>query len=497
MKKTLKALQVVFLLLFFIACKKASNSNEIIVHPIHAVKSDSIPESIYRISNFISEETSGFAVDASGSLVRQTAWSPDNSAQRWHIIAVESKVYKLINVNSNKALEAAKSINTSGAQLQLNTDNGSDLQRWKFVKVHNNVYKLVNKATGLYVGVNGINIVQKTLSNDNAPEDQFVLHNLYFKNPIVEGGFADPYVVYKDGYYYAMTTSGNNIRIRKTKYMSLLNQAENRIIWTPATGTTYTSNIWAPELHYLNGRWYIYFAASGADVGQRMHVLESTSQDPSARSWIYKGKISDTSDQWAIDGTVLKHNGKNFFIWSGWESEATKLKQHLYIASMSNPWTISGERTKISSPTNVWEKYEGSANGDFVGATGVNEAPIILKKDAESTVYLVFSVSRYNSDNYSLATMNLIHGGDPLNAAHWVNKKRVFISANGVYGPGHNSFFTSGSEHWIFYHARNTANTPNGSRTARIQKISWDANGAPIFGNPVSTSSQLEIPAGE
>ena len=466
-------------------------------------------DGIYRIRGLVPETSGGPVMEVAGmnvnngGLLQQWSWFPNNG-QKWRVTKADDVYYKIINLNSGKALDVPQATTEAGRQLQQYTDNGTDAQRWKLINVAANTYRLVNKGNGMHVALeynnanNGTRIVQKSAGSFTGTEDQFIFHNLYFQNPIVAESFADPFVTQKDGYYYAMSTTGSNIRIRKTKNMSLLSQTAPVTVWTPPAGTAYSKNIWAPELHYLDGKWYMYFAANdGTADNHRMHVLENANNDPATANWVYKGKIADASNQWAIDGTVLVSGTQKWFIWSGWESTATRFKQHLYIASMSNPWTISSARVKISSPTNVWEKYEGSANGDFVGATGVNEGPIILKRTSGSTWYLVFSVSRYNSDNYSLATMNLIGGGDPMNAAHWVNKKRVFTSANGVYGPGHNSFFTSGSEHWIFYHARNTANTPNGSRTARIQKISWDSNGAPIFGTPVSTSSQLEIPAGE
>ena len=40
------------------------------------------------------------------------------------------------------------------------------------------------------------------------------------------------------------------------------------------------NRVWAPELHFINGKWYIYFAADNGDnKNHRMHVLESATQD--------------------------------------------------------------------------------------------------------------------------------------------------------------------------------------------------------------------------
>ncbi|SFG08912.1 Alpha-L-arabinofuranosidase B (ABFB) domain-containing protein [Streptomyces mirabilis] len=61
--------------------------------------------------------------------------------------------------------------------------------------------------------------------------------------------------------------------------------------------------------------------------------------------------------------------------------------------------------------------------------------------------------------------------------------------AAGVYGPGHNGFFTSpdGTENWIVYHANSSSGGGCGNgRTTRTQKFTWNADGTPNFGTPVA-----------
>jgi GH43 family beta-xylosidase len=234
-----------------------------------------------------------------------------------------------------------------------------------------------------------------------------------------------------------------------------------------------------------------------------MFVLENPNADPTTGTWTFKGKISDSTDQLAIDGSVLTVNAKHYFIWSGWENVATKYKQYIYIAPMHNPWTLNGTRVAISSPTNTWEKYEPSSIG-----LGVNEGPIMLQKDASSPVFIIFSASRYTSDNYCLGQIQLKDGGDPTVAADWINKKQVFVrnDANGVYGPGHNGFFTSSytdandvvhTENWFVYHARSVAATPSGGRSPRMQKLTWNTDGSPNFGVAGAMYVNIPIPIGD
>lgn len=325
-----------------------------------------------------------------------------------------------------------------------------------------------------------------------------------FQNPLIDAGRADPWVAQKDGFYYFMYTRGGNIGLRKTKLMSFLANVTETVVWTPPVGTEYSKNLWAPELHFLAGKWYIYFAANdGGDDSHRMFVLENPNSDPTTGTWTFKGKISDPSNQWAIDGSILTVGNANYFIWSGWENLATKFKQQIYIAPMSNPWTINGPRVKISSPTNDWERYEPSSLG-----SGVNEGPVMLQKDSKSPVFIIYSGSRYTSDNYCLGQIQLKDGGNPLLGSDWINKKQVFTKSieNSVYGAGHNGFFTSSytnaagiktTENWLIYHARSEANNTSGTRTPRMQQFSWNADGSPDFGTAVATGVNIPVPIGE
>ncbi|SFA55426.1 Beta-xylosidase, GH43 family [Pedobacter suwonensis] len=328
----------------------------------------------------------------------------------------------------------------------------------------------------------------------------------YFQNPLVNGDHADPFVAQKDGNYYFLSTKGNRVAIAKTKAMSQLANAIETTVWTPPENTDHSADLWAPELHFLAGKWYIYVAAAqkGVDDSNRMFVLENENADPTQGMWNFKGKIADSgNDQWAIDGSVATIGNKNYFVWSGWENPTEKYKQYIYLAPMSNPWTISGPRIKISSPTNDWEKWEPT----FLGA-GVNEGPIMLQRDANSPVFIIFSASRYSSDNYCLAQIQLKTGSDPAIAENWINKKQVFVKSdkNSVYGPGHNGFFTSSftdqngmvkSENWFIYHARSTPNNPGQARTTRMQQLSWKADGSPDFGTAISTGINLPCPINE
>ncbi|HYC29886.1 MAG TPA: glycoside hydrolase family 43 protein, partial [Chitinophagaceae bacterium] len=226
-----------------------------------------------------------------------------------------------------------------------------------------------------------------------------------FTNPLLPSG-PDPWVIKKDNYYYYTHTLGNRISVWRTTKMSELSTASVQTIWSaPSTGPN-SRNLWAPELHFLNNKWYAYYTAgSSADLGtQRTFVLENTSADPLAGIWTDKGQIGDpAADFFSIDGTVFTYNSKDYFIWSG-QASASDNTQRLYIARMSNPWTLETSRSLISSPQYSWE---------MAGAPpAVNEGPEILKNPA-GKVFLVYSGGGCWTDDYALGMLTLKDGGDP------------------------------------------------------------------------------------
>ncbi|HOO15240.1 MAG TPA: glycoside hydrolase family 43 protein [Candidatus Marinimicrobia bacterium] len=305
-----------------------------------------------------------------------------------------------------------------------------------------------------------------------------------FTNPVVTDG-ADPWVIrYQDVYYYCFATD-DRIWISCSKNLHEIGLAEPKLVWQPPKGNPWSEELWAPELHFFDNKWYIYVAADdGANENHRMYVLESDNIDPQSH-YVLVGKIADSTDCWAIDGTVLEHRGHLYFIWSGWEGKVN-VQQNLYIAPMSNPATISGDRVLISEPEYEWEK---------IGRPLVNEGPEILKKNDK--IHIIYSASGSWTDDYCLGQLTFT-GGDILSRESWSkNPRPVFSKTETVFGPGHASFVKSpdGREDWIVYHA---AKYKGGGwdRDVRMQKFGWNSDDSPNFGAPVSAGVLLEVPSG-
>lgn len=303
-----------------------------------------------------------------------------------------------------------------------------------------------------------------------------------FYNVLMQEG-ADPWVYkHTDGFYYFTKTTGGDVTIWKSRQLTTIAAAPARVI--PVDGY----NIWAPELHYINDAWYIYYAMDDGDnVNHRMYVLENRSADPTQGNWEPKGQITDATDKWAIDGTVLQVKGQLYFIWSGWEGDIN-VRQNLYIARMNNPWTIDSNRVEISRPTYEWEINH---------SPHVNEGPqVAIRNDV---INLVYSASGSWTDDYCLGLITASTASDLMNPASW--KKRdcpILRSGNGLYAPGHHSFTKSpdGTEDWIVYHAAKFSGA-GWNREVRLQPFEWNADDTPILGVPVAPNEPIALPSGE
>jgi len=292
-----------------------------------------------------------------------------------------------------------------------------------------------------------------------------------------------------------MQTVGNAVRLWKTNSMSKLASASSQVVFSPVMGAPNSRNIWAPEIHFLDGKWYIYYTAGdGNDINQRIWVLENSNEDPTTGTWTDKGKIfSNAADFWAIDGTLMQHNGNNYFVWCGRPDRSNViLTQNIYISRMTNAWTLEGPVTMLTTPEYAWEK-----NG-----FGVNEAPQSLTGPTGKK-FLVYSASYCGTDDYTLGMLTLKDGGDPLILADWIKSiEPVFKKnpQNNAFGPGHNAFFKSpdGTENWIIYHANTNAGEGCADRrNIRIQEFTFNTTGIPVFSEPIATGLKVNIPSGD
>jgi len=311
-----------------------------------------------------------------------------------------------------------------------------------------------------------------------------------FSNPLIEQR-ADPWMYkHTDGYYYFSATvpEYDRLEIRRANTIQGLASAEPKVIWHKHDTGPMGSHIWAPEIHYVNGKWYIYFAAGGADNIKaedvweiRMYVLENASANPLEGEWIEKGQLKSNWESFSLDATTFEHNGTRYLVWAQ-KDPKIEGNTNLYIAEMDTPGSITGKQAMLTTPEYEWERIL------FL----VNEGPAVLKRNGK--IFITYSASGTDY-NYCMGLLSADEKSNLLDPASWTKSpKPVFKTneENGQYGPGHNSFTVSedGSRDLLVYHARNYKEIvgdplEDHNRHTRVQAFGWNDDGTPDFGEPV------------
>jgi GH43 family beta-xylosidase len=314
-----------------------------------------------------------------------------------------------------------------------------------------------------------------------------------FQNPIAPG--ADPWVVRHDGWYYwCLSEDMKGIAIHRSRTLTAL--GEKVSAWRAPRVGPHCAEIWAPELHRLDGRWFVYVAASdGRNAMHRMIVLEVEGDHPTGeiayKAELYTGDdvATGASNRWAIDATPLEHNGRRYLLWSGWEDERDE--QWLYVATLENPWTVASDRVRLCANNDfTWERVAESPR-----ERGLNEAPQVLQRDGR--VFVIYSASGSWEVTYKLGMLELRAGGDPLRPQDWIkHAKPVMQATSRTWGVGHCSFTQSpdGTEDWIAFHAKRETK-PNWDRVIHVQRFGWDAQGRPVFSAPAHPGAALPQPS--
>jgi GH43 family beta-xylosidase len=307
-----------------------------------------------------------------------------------------------------------------------------------------------------------------------------------FKNPLVRQR-ADPQVtLHQDGYYYFTATvpEYDRIELRRARTLDAIGQGEAKVIWRKHASGAMGAHIWAPELHRIDGKWYLYFSAGRADAvwDIRLYVLENAAADPFEGEWIERGQLRTGWESFALDATTFAHKGKRYLAWAQRAPDA-KGGTNIYIAAMAGPLALAGPATLLSRPDYAWEKWKYE----------VNEAPAVLVKNGR--VFLTYSASATDA-HYAMGLLTADADADLLDPHAWSKTSLPVLASsarNGQWGPGHNSFTTTpdGRTDILVYHARNyrdIAGDPlhDPNRHTRAQAIRWRPDGTPDFGEPVA-----------
>lgn len=298
---------------------------------------------------------------------------------------------------------------------------------------------------------------------------------------------ADPYVYrHTDGFYYftASIPSYDGIAIRRAKSLADLCDAEEVVVWRKHDHGIMSKHIWAPELHYLDGKWFVYFAAGSMEDqwAIRPYVLECMGQDPLKNAFIERGMMQCSDEDefsfraFSLDATIFENRGKRYYVWAEKVGVGRQIS-NLYIAEMESPVKLKTIQVLLTTPDYDWERV----------GFWVNEGPAVIKHRGK--IYLTYSASETGCC-YCMGMLTAKEDSDLLDPRSWKKERNPVLKSDEkleIYGPGHNSFTVDEEGCPVMvYHARTEKEIVgdplyNPNRHAMLMKIRWDQDGAPVF----------------
>lgn len=328
-----------------------------------------------------------------------------------------------------------------------------------------------------------------------------------YTNPLLETG-AEPWAVLHEGKYYYTQGAENKIVLWETDDITDLSHATAKEVWLP-DAPEYSYHLWAPEIHRIDNKWYVYFTADDGNMdNHQIYVIENESANPMEGKFVMKGRIStDKDNNWAIHASTFEYDGRRYMIWCGWKKRRIDIEtQCIYIAAMQNPWTLSSDRVLISQPEYEWECQWVNPDGSKTAyPIHVNEAPQFFRPKNKDKLCIYYSASGSWTPYYCVGLLTANAHADLLSPDSWEKSPAPVFEQqpkDSVFGPGGISFVPSpdGTEWYMLYHARRIPNDASGaadSRSPRMQKIEWDEKGMPVLGVPVAEGTPLPKPSGK
>lgn len=308
---------------------------------------------------------------------------------------------------------------------------------------------------------------------------------------------ADPYVLRHEGKYYftasypafgSVEKGYDRIILRESDTLLGLADAQEKTIWKAHKDGIMARHIWAPEIHFIDGKWYIFFAAGeNPEIWNIRPFVLVCEGDPMRDEWKELGKMQacegdDVSfNSFSLDMTYFEHKGKHYLIWAEIIGDSS-----LFMAEIdpSEPNKLISKPILLTKPEYDWEKV----------TFRVNEGASVLKH--KDKVFVFFSASGTGSE-YCMGVIYADENSDLMDINSWTKVSYPVLQTadlEGQSGPGHNSFTIDDNGNTVIvYHARPASHLEGkcGSicddslydpcRHARIKRVYFSKDGAPII----------------
>ena len=334
-----------------------------------------------------------------------------------------------------------------------------------------------------------------------------------FENYVRADG-ADPWLFYKDGYYYYTSTTGSaELKLVRVANIGDLIYSGGTTIYKPEAGKPWSDSSWSPEIHYYtdaeigagNGGWYCYLAGtdkSATDTAgiatHRMYVIKCLDGDNLLGHWgnpltgevnvplrVTAPDIPGFDDVWAAGMTDIRIGGKVYTMYvTVADDGGGKKHQTINILPMTNPWTLSGTSKVICEPEYDWEI--GNHKKLYIVECGT---PVYA---ADGSIFIVYSACGYSTPDYKLGQMQYL-GGDPTEKSSWKKWDAPILAKSAqISGCGSACYVTdTAGQGWICYNAYLSANAV-GARHAFVEPYTATAAGGVVIGGGTRQPADID-----
>lgn len=297
---------------------------------------------------------------------------------------------------------------------------------------------------------------------------------------------ADPDVFKWKGKYYFIATNdadqNHTLYMRQADSIEEIANASESLILDSSTYKNIGGLLWAPEFHEINGKLFIFFAATpGEFFWEESHVmcLKEGGNPMNRNDWSEPKRICrmdgselcEAGKVITLDMTCFLWQDEYYVIWSQRQFVPVDLGAWLYIAKLdeNEPWKLKSEPVLLSKPEFGW------ANNH----TFVDEGPFALIRGDK--LFVTFSSAAVDT-SYVVGLLQIEKGKNPLERENWKKTGYPLLSSRsikGEFGTGHNAYvIDEDGVVWNTYHARPGTQAP---RSSGIRRVHFDVDGEPVL----------------
>jgi arabinan endo-1,5-alpha-L-arabinosidase len=478
---------VAALVLCLAACGGGGSSG--VSTPVAAPPTTSTPISVDSSVNFtIANVNSGLLLDISGSsqtaaaAAVQAAGVSGSSSQLWHFIpAGGANQYKIVNANSGQVLGiSAASTAVAAAALQY-ADNGTSDHVWEVISVSGGPVKLQNVNSGLLLDISGASksagadAVQSSDTGVSNEEWTLTAAGAAYVNPgAVAGNVApvhDPSMI-KAGSTYLLFATGGAIEQRESidRTNFTPTQVQHAFAAPPPWSDTYTNgtDLWAPDVSFNSGQFYLYFAASTFGSSKSAIGL-ATSSTGAAGTWVDSGAAVLTSTTCtgsnAIDPGFIADAAGNW--WLAFGSFFNGINMVQLDPTTGKP--LGATPTCYSLAQRTGTAIEGSTVYLHDGMYYLFASVDVCCQGVNSTYHIIVGRSSNPQGPYvDRGGIDMTQGGGTI----------ILASHGNIIGPGGQGVFHDVDGDVLVYHYYDGAN--GGTPTLGINLLGWTSDDWPL-----------------